>query len=231
MMLKRILWSGCLLLIGCPTVFGAIVENYTFSGIGAGIPDGNPTGLSNVQTISSSITDISAIAVSLDISGEFNGDLYAYLQHDTEIFILLNRPGRTGANTFGYDGTAGFGFDVTFDDTAVNGDIHDYLSVTTPTFGTPLTGTWQPDGRAVDPDVVVDTDPRTATLSAVTNLDANGEWTLFVADLSSGSENTLNSWGLEITGVPEPGTLAYMVIGGTLTLLGLRRRPLGRPPR
>ncbi len=65
-------------------------------------------------------------------------------------------------------------------------------------------GTWQPDGREVDPGLVVDTDPRSAFLSTFTGLNANGTWTLFLADLESGGTSALDSWGLEITGVPEP---------------------------
>ena len=49
-----------------------------------------------------------------------------------------------------------------------------------PPAGTPLTGTWQPDGRITDPDLVDIADPRTAMLGSFQGLDASGAWTLFV---------------------------------------------------
>jgi hypothetical protein len=48
--------------------------------------------------------------------------------------------------------------------------------------------------------LVTDLDPRTAFLSSFKGLDPNGEWTLFVADLSAGNISTLVSWGLNIEG-------------------------------
>jgi hypothetical protein len=36
------------------------------------------------------------------------------------------------------------------------------------------------------------------------DLDPNGSWTLYFADLSSGDQTTLNGWSLNITAVPEP---------------------------
>jgi hypothetical protein len=83
--------------------------------------------------------------------------------------------------------------------------------MTTPAPGAPLMGTWQPDAREVDPGLVVDTDPRSAFLSNFTGLNANGTWTLFLADLESGGTSALDSWGLEITGVPEPQQYALTI--------------------
>ena len=94
----------------------------------------------------------------------------------------------------------------------------------TPPAGTPLTGTWQPDARTADPDTVLDTSPRSAFLNSFNLLDARGAWTLFVADLSTGEEHTLNTWSLELTGaVPEPGSMTLLSIGIVL-LAGSRRR-------
>jgi hypothetical protein len=51
---------------------------------------------------------------------------------------------------------------------------------------------------------------------------ADGNWTLFIADLSAGGQSTLVSWGLTIVTVPEPQ--AWMMIGGGfLMLVGLRK--------
>ena len=46
--------------------------------------------------------------------------------------------------------------------------------------------------------------------------------TLFVTDLSGGDSHTLDSWELEITGVPEPGTVSLLLLGAAL--LARRRR-------
>ncbi len=178
------------------------------------IPDGNPSGVSDKRTINSGLTSISSITVSLNISGSYNGDVYAYLEHGNDLAVLLNRPGRTASDSAGY---ADSGFAITLSDSAANGDIHLYQTIQVPPVGTPLTGTWQPDGRAVDPDQVVDTTSRTAFLSTFNGVDPNGNWTLYLADLSSGSPNTLNSWSLSITGVPEPQEYLF---AATLALFG-----------
>jgi subtilisin-like proprotein convertase family protein len=185
------------------------------------IPDGSLSGVSDTQTISTPYTEITSITVSLDISAidGYSGDLYATLIHDGGYVVLLNRPGRTLVSGFGYsDGQ----IEVTFAAGAGNGDVHDYRlsltgSDTTPLTG-PLSGTWEPDGRTTDPLSVLRTDSRMATLESFNGLDPNGNWTLFVADLSSGSAHQLDGWGLELTLVPEPG--AWAVVTG-LSLLGL----------
>ena len=97
------------------------------------------------------------------------------------------------------------------------GDIH--LSPGDPGL---LTGRWEADGRFIDPDLVVDTDPRNAGLDQLFGLDPDGEWTLFVADLSTGSQHTLRSWELSITGVPEPTSLALLLVAAPF--LARRRR-------
>lgn len=191
--------------------------------VGTAVPDGNPTGLANAQSVSSGITSIQSVRVSLDLSGGFNGDLYAYLVHDTGFSVLLNRSGVTGSNPFGYTGV---GFSVVFDDLAMVGlnpaDIHNYESLGGG--GSPVTGLWQPDGRAVSPNTVTDSDARFALLSGFNGLDANGTWTLFVADLNRGEQATLNQWSLEITGVPESSTCA-MFTAVALLGLGVWKRP------
>ncbi|MCX6896073.1 MAG: proprotein convertase P-domain-containing protein [Verrucomicrobia bacterium] len=40
---------------------------------------------------------------------------------------------------------------------------------------------------------------------------ANGTWTLFLADMVSGDQSTLVSWGLQIDVVPEPVTWALLI--------------------
>jgi subtilisin-like proprotein convertase family protein len=171
----------------------------------AAIPDGSFSGLSDTRVITSSVDVMSGLRVRLNIAGEFNGDLYAYLRHvvgtRTNFIILLNRPGRTAANSFGY-GDAGL--NVTFDAAGAGGDIHLYQGVTVPAAGSPLTGVFEPDGRRVDPLNVTDASPRQTSLDTFNGASASGTWTLFVADVDSGASHTLVSWGLEIEGRAVP---------------------------
>ena len=224
--MKTIPALGCLLVLTLRSF--AVTETYTFSP-NSPIPDGNPSGIANTQTPATNIVSLTSVIISASISGTldadpkaFNGDLYAYLTHGSGFAVLLNRVGRTaqtGPASFGYSDN---GLNVTFSDSAAN-DIHLYQNVMTPPAGMPLTGTWQPDARTADPDVVLDTSPRSAFLSSFNLLDARGAWTLFVADLSTGEEQTLNSWTLELTGtVPEPGSVALLSTA-IILLAGSRR--------
>ncbi len=113
--------------------------------------------------------------------------------------MLLNRPGRTPANPYGYSDA---GFNITLADSATN-DLHNYRTVTTPPAGSALAGSWKPDARYVHPTLVTDTSTRSAFLSVFNGLNANGTWTLFLADIDPGGTNSLNSWALEITGNPK----------------------------
>ena len=63
--------------------------------IGA-IPDGNPSGISFVGTYDAAPvgSTVSSLTVSLNISGGFNGDLYAYLvSPNGTLVMLMNQPG------------------------------------------------------------------------------------------------------------------------------------------
>ena len=223
--MKNLLALSCAFLSSLVSA-GAVTETFNFNSLNLNIPDGSASGLANVQTPATTITSLDSVIVSASISGTvdaapkaFNGDIYAYLRHGTGISILLNRTGKTAANAFGYSDN---GFNVTFSDTAANGDIHLYGNTLPPAAGQPLLGTWQPDGRATDPNNVLDTDARPLLLGSFNGLNAQGGWTLFVADVSSGEEHTLNSWSLQLTGVPEPASSGALAIG--LALASLRRR-------
>ena len=206
-----------LLMSGSLTLQAQITETNSFTNLNETIPDGNSSGLHDVRTITSAIAHLSSVRLKLRVIGEFNGDLYGYVRHirggTTNFCVLLNRVGRTATNSAGY---ADAGFDVAFDEAAAAGDIHIYRTVTNPPSGAPLSGIWQPDGRRVDPEVVVDSTARTATLSSFTNADGNGEWTLYLADLAAGGTNMLVNWELQLTGIatpavtwPAPGDIVY----------------------
>jgi hypothetical protein len=220
---------GCLLFctIGMASP-GAIVETHTFNSLNLDIPDGSPSGLANVQNFATAITAITDVDVSFHVVGTpdadpraFNGDIYAYLTHASGFTVLLSRAGRTTVSPFGYDDN---GFNLTFDDAAPNGDVHLYRNVAPPVPGAPLTGLWRPDGRTTDPNLVLDTNPQSAFLSSLNGGSAAGDWTLFVADLSTGEQQRLSDWSLTITGVPEPATAALLGIGGLLIVRVRRRR-------
>jgi hypothetical protein len=189
-----------LLLVSILRVDGQIIESHIFSGLNRNIPDGSAVGLSDVRSVTSAVVNVSSVQVKLYIAGQFNGDLYGYVRHVgatcTNFCVLLNRPGRTAINPFGYQDD---GFDITFDNGAEN-DVHNYELTATVPVGLPLTGIWKPDGRAADPAMVLDTDPCGTSLSSFTNGEASGEWTLFLADLNSGATNVLLGWELNLSG-------------------------------
>jgi subtilisin-like proprotein convertase family protein len=172
------------------------------------IPDNDPAGASRtLEVVVTGSTEILAVTVQLEIEGGWNGDLYAYLFHNGRLAMLLNRPGRTLDSL---QGASSSGMSVLFSDTAVP-DVHLAL----PNIGT-ATGVFQPDGRTSDPLEVLDTDPRTALLSVFEGEDANGIWTLFLADQGPGDSSVLKSWSLEMTVVPEPDALFLIGMGSLL---------------
>ena len=190
--------------VNAMSLYGLASGTNTFSGINAPIPDGTTSGIQDVRIVTSQIAELTEVRIRLKIAGNFNGDLYGYVRHQsgsaTHISVLLNRPGRTALNPNGYSDD---GLDVTFADSAAT-DIHSYQSVSIPLSGTPLSGVWQPDGRFVDPTLVTSDSPRSTLLSVFNGLSASGEWTLFLADVDPGGTNMLESWGLEFSGKVSP---------------------------
>jgi len=186
------------------------------------IPDGNPVGLMEQFNVSGADGSVSNVSVTLDITGGFNGDLYAYLVNPQgHLAVLLNRPGVTGSNPFGY-GDAGM--NIALDGLALN-NIHDYGS----TPGYSLSGTtWAADGRNVNPQSAGSTlygAPTTANLSLFENTDANGVWAFFIADLATGGGTAnLNNVILTIMTVPEPQTFTLTLLGGGMVWLIVRRK-------
>ena len=149
----------------------------------------------------------------LDLTGGFNGDLYAYLSHDGILVPLLNRVGVTAtapASDFGYSDS---GFAVTFSQSAGH-DVHFYDQFSPTITGGQLTGSWQPDGRTISPlSAAASFDSASQiSLDAFNGHDPNGSWTLFIADVSAGGgQSQLTSWELDITAVPEPGEWALVM--------------------
>jgi len=176
------------------------------------IPDDNPAGITFIMPIdwealhppsfgaSWTFLDVNVI---LNISGGWNGDLYAHLSYDSVTVPLLNRVGTGNPPnagepqfTFGFS-TAGFP-GITLDDQATaNGPIH---LIEFPQAGQ----AYQPDHGTV-------------TLNSFCSpLDVNsdGEWTLFLSDLSGNYESSVLYWTVQITAmIPEPSSFSLGLLG------------------
>jgi len=203
-----------LLLVVSATAAAAVTTTHNFP-VGLPVPDNTIIGLADSREITNAGGPVQHLTVSLELSGGWNGDLYAYLVHDTGFAVLLNRIGRSPANTVG-SGTSGL--QIVLDDSAAF-DIHLGL----PASGS-IAGAWQPDARPADPDLVTEASPRRAFLGSFSGLNPNGRWTLFMADLSPGGTSTLNNWSLNITSVPEPASALLVSLLPAWFFLS-RRRP------
>ena len=199
---------------------------------GAAVPDGGfpLSGLTSTLVVSGMAPTTVNVDVELNISGGYNGDLFAYLVGPHGGFaVLLNRVGRTSAGDISTYSDAGF--DVTLSDSAANGDIHLYQVVFDPAGGV-LTGTWQPDARNFDPATVTDEALRTDNLSSFEELDPNGTWSITLYDVvESGNPSTLESWSLNITAIPEPSTVSLGVLAAIVAGLPACRRRCTRARR
>lgn len=184
------------------------------------IPDGSIAGLSSNLALSRPGETIASITVDFSLTGHngspFLGDLYVYLTDGTTLVTLLNRPGRDLDRPDGYSDE--FGVSIIFSDAATI-DAHLYRMEATgdndTALSAPLLGLFQPDGRNTDPLSVLASTPRTSLLSDFNGLDAERNFTLFAADLSTGAEHQIESWGLTIQTIPEPShTLLVLVAAG-----------------
>ena len=202
--LKMVL--GALLLAGT-TAHGTIYR-YNSTPTGAVIPDGNPGGIQDSINVSGAWPTITDVKVFLNVSGGYNGDLYAYLNLGGTSVILLNRIG-TPTTTFG-SASAGFGdgtspypngatsYSFKLDD-AGDAGLHAYTGTT----GVPVTGSYKPDAAGG------------TSFGSFAGADPNATRSIFFADMAGGnSPSTLAGWGLEITAVPEPVNVALGVFGG-----------------
>ena len=224
-----VLWSG---IAGAQVTNNYSFTNYSFTVVvDQAVPDANASGLTSVASFTGMVGDISDITLSLNLGSApgdsaFNGDLYAYLVGPNGGFaILLNRVGVSGTGTaFGYSDA---GFNLTF--AASGNDIHFYQDFSYSLNGSgQLTGTWNVDGRAIDPaspPSLFDATAPSATLNSFTGTNPNGNWTLFLADMSAGGISTLNDWTVNITTIiPEPSAPALFATGAVLLIWYLRRR-------
>ena len=176
---------------------------------GGMIPDNDPSGWVDSRTVGVVLAGtFNNLAVNLQLTGGWNGDLYAYLTHDSGFSVLLDRVGTgvSGVSSFGY-GDAGMNVTLTASGTI----IHEYGGNSTLT--SPPTGTWM-------------TDNTSGSLASFLSTDPNGTWNLFVADLSGGGASTVQSWGLEmdIVAVPEVETWVAAALAGAFGAFWLNRQ-------
>jgi len=222
-MMIMALVAGTMLWAGAAAQAQTFDTNFTF-GVNQVVPDNDANGLALATNLTVAGNSITAVTVGLNISGGYNGDLYAYLAGPGGFAVLLNRVGVSNtASAYGY-GDAGF--NVTFSDAAANGNIHYYQDVSNPGGGA-LTGVWQPDGANIDPQsapAAFLTAGQTAMLASLDGTNPNGQWELFLADLSPGGQSTVVSWSLAITTVPEPTVLVLTGVGLAGVVLMMRRR-------
>jgi hypothetical protein len=95
--------------------------NFIETQVNQPIPDGDLSGLASTINHSGLSDPIGNLRVDLNISGTYNGDLYAYLTHGSGFAVLLSRVGTTATDNLGYgDG----GLNVIF--VAGGNDIHNY---------------------------------------------------------------------------------------------------------
>jgi subtilisin-like proprotein convertase family protein len=217
MKMNRVLLFGMLLGLTFQAGTSAMALSFTVSTtVGQMIPDNNANGLSDTILVSTPVNSITDVRITLDITGGWNGDYYACLQHGaTGFIILLDRVGTPDNGGFGY-ANPGFGPDsggqqFTLADAGAF-SVHNYLAHS-PFFNGSgqLTGMWQPDGNSF--------------ASSFGGMDPNGDWTLFIADNSTVGVGTLQDWSMTVTGnVPDGGSTFGLLSAALLGLSLIRYR-------
>ena len=197
------------------SIFNARATLYTTnwnSGFAHGgiIPDNDFNGWADTRSVSTMPAGvIMGLSVDLELTGGWNGDLYAYLVHDSGFTVLLDRVGAPGLS-YGY-GDAGM--DVTL--VASGTSIHGYGGGNT--FSSTPTGIWM-------------TDNTSGSLASFLGTSPNGAWSLFIADLSAGGVTTVQNWGLQmdVVAVPEVETWVAAAVAGAFGAFWLSRQLFGQ---
>jgi subtilisin-like proprotein convertase family protein len=185
---------GMMLVLGALSARATMYTETFDSGSSVGsIPEDNPVGITFSGTVSDvpAGVDVGSLTVMLNVSGGYNGNLFAYLLAPNGTAVtLLNQPGTTPENPFG---AAGSGFNVTLSDGSPS------IQTASETPGRILAGTFGAAG----------------TLGNMGGSAADGKWELFFADeVSGGGTSTLTSWSLDIEAVPEPVNVALGIFAG-----------------
>lgn len=210
---------------GFTPALAALDYNWTGSQV---IPDDDLTGVAFPFSILGGAPQIEEVTVTLNISGEWNGDLYAYLSHDSGFAVLLNRVGvgqsTPGSDALGYGDTGFAGLVLS---SAAPNNVHFYGNASPTLNGSgQLTGTWKPDGRAIAPNSAPSAFDAegSADFTSFSGLSPNGSWMLFIADAAPGSLSTLTSFTVSMTAVPETVPLPLAAFGTSLAAMVAWRR-------
>lgn len=200
--MKKILFSIlAITLMSDANMRGAIYSETFNSGGSIGIiPDGSPIGATFrgvISDIPGGVT-VAGLTVGLQLSGGYNGNLYAYLvSPNGSMVVLMNQPG-TAINSFG---AGGAGMNITLSDSSGN-NLQNEIG------GGILSGTYHAAG----------------SLANFNGTPAAGTWTLFFSDLTSGGgTSTVSSWSLDVTAVPEPIEMALGAFMASFILIKILR--------
>ncbi len=211
--MKKFLLLGTLLASVVAANATIYTTNWSTGFANAGVvPDNNFSGWSDTRTVSTMPAGtFTGLSVDLQLSGGWNGDLYAYLVHSSGFSVLLDRVGVgvSGVSAFGY-GDAGMNVNLA----ATGTSIHQYGGNST--FSSTPTGSWM-------------TDNTSGSLASFLSTSPNRTWSLFVADLSGGGVSTVQSWGLQmdIVAVPEVETWVAAALAGAFGAFWLNRQIWG----
>jgi subtilisin-like proprotein convertase family protein len=207
-MKTRIILGLLGMLLAAGSARGTLYTDYFTSGSSVGtIPDGSPVGATFTGTFNADPSGsdmVGGLTISLNVSGGYNGNLYAYLvAPNGTMVVLLNHPGTSPGNPFGAAGS-GFGSSTpgVYNFTLVDsGSVN--IQTAGETAGVPLTGIYSAAG----------------TLANFNGSAVDGNWELFFADeVSGGGTSTLTSWSLDIMAVPEPVNVGLGVFAGLAVL-------------
>ena len=212
--MKKTILTTLLASLASLTSFATLYTTNWNSGFANGgvVPDDNLSGWSDTRTVSAiPAGTFTSLAVNLQLSGGWNGDLYAYLAHNSGFSVLLDRVGTgvSGVSSFGY-GDAGMNVTLAASGTS----IHQYGGNST--FNATPTGSWM-------------TDNTSGSLGSFLSTNPNGTWSLFIADLSGGGVSMVQSWGLQmdIVAVPEVETWIAAALAGGFGAFWLNRQIWG----
>lgn len=138
---------------------------------------------------------ITGVTVTLNLTGGYNNDIYAYLSHGSTLVTLVNQ----------ITGTAGSGSG--FNNVILTEGGGSTIQGAPGSPGLAFTGTYTADQN----------------LASFNGANPNGSWTIFFADLGAGDTSTLTGFSVGITAVPEPVNVALVVFAGLAAAFGLGR--------
>lgn len=173
--------------------------------------DDNYSGWSDTRTVSTMPQGaLQGVAVTLQLASGWTGDLYAYLVHGSGFSVLLNQVG-TPSQPFGYGAgimNVTLANGVSWNGNSTSGNIHSFG-------GGNISGYWNPDGGSLD---------------SFQSTTPNGNWSLFIADLSAGGVTTVQNWGvqMDIVAVPEVEAWVAAALAGAFGAFWLNRQIWGK---